>query len=163
PEDYRAFLLQYNGGGPAPCRFTCEMEGEEQESILAWFFAVHDHPDKEDEDWDPNASDGLPGKVPVDASGRRRLHRVQDGVGFTVYQQEEGIERVWPMDPVPRIIPAHEWRTIERGLAQRLRALNLFLKDVYHEQFILHDRVVDPQLVYEGAYFRREFLGAPVP
>src|SRR5262249_1455169 len=65
------------------------------------------------------------------------LSMLQDGVGFTVYRQEEGIERVWPMDPVPRIIPAAEWRHIERGLVQRLTALNLFLKDVYHDQLIL--------------------------
>src|SRR5262249_56891116 len=87
----------------------------------------------------------------------------QDGVGFTVYRQEEGIERVWPMDPVPRIIPAEEWRVLEQGLVQRLTALNLFLQDVYHEQFILRDRVLEPRLVYEGTNFRREFLGARVP
>jgi uncharacterized circularly permuted ATP-grasp superfamily protein len=87
----------------------------------------------------------------------------QDGVGFTVYRQEEGIERVWPMDPVPRIIPAAEWRLLEQGLVQRLTALNLFLKDVYHDQLILRDRVVDPRLIYEGAFFRREFMGATVP
>jgi uncharacterized circularly permuted ATP-grasp superfamily protein len=91
------------------------------------------------------------------------LSMLQDGVGFTVYRQEEGIERVWPMDPVPRIIPAEEWRTIERGLVQRILALNLFLKDVYHDQFILKDAVVDPRLVYEAAYFRREFRGVRVP
>jgi uncharacterized circularly permuted ATP-grasp superfamily protein len=87
----------------------------------------------------------------------------QDGVGFTVYREEEGIERVWPMDPVPRIIPADEWDQINRGLVQRLTALNLFLKDVYHDQFILRDRVVDPRLIYEGSYFRPEFVGANVP
>jgi uncharacterized circularly permuted ATP-grasp superfamily protein len=91
------------------------------------------------------------------------LSMQQDGVGFTVYRQEEGIERIWPMDPVPRIIPADEWRHIEQGLVQRLLALNLFLKDVYHDQLILRDRVVDPRLVYEGAFFRREFMGATVP
>jgi uncharacterized circularly permuted ATP-grasp superfamily protein len=91
------------------------------------------------------------------------LSMLQDGVGFTVYRQEEGIERVWPMDPVPRIIPAAEWQSIERGLVQRILALNLFLKDVYHEQFILRDRIIDPRLVYEGAFFRREFMGARVP
>jgi uncharacterized circularly permuted ATP-grasp superfamily protein len=91
------------------------------------------------------------------------LSMLQDGVGFTVYRQEEGIERIWPMDPVPRIIPAGEWRTIEQGLVQRLLALNLFLKDVYHDQFILRDRVIDPRLVYEGTFFRREFMGARVP
>src|ERR1051325_10861386 len=87
------------------------------------------------------------------------LSMLQDGVGFTVYRQEEGIERVWPMDPVPRIIPADEWETIEQGLVQRLTALNLFLKDVYHDQLILRDRVIDPALIYEGANFRREFMG----
>src|SRR5260370_37140185 len=79
------------------------------------------------------------------------LSMLQDGVGFTVYRQEEGIERVWPMDPVPRIIPAREWKHIEQGLVQRLTALNLFLKDIYHDQFILRDRVIDPRLIYEGA------------
>src|SRR5262245_19230010 len=87
----------------------------------------------------------------------------QDGVGFTVYRHEEGIERVWPMDPVPRIIPPEEWQRIEQGLAQRITALNLFLQDVYHEQLILRDRVIDPALVYEGKFFRREFMGATVP
>jgi uncharacterized circularly permuted ATP-grasp superfamily protein len=91
------------------------------------------------------------------------LSMLQDGVGFTVYRQEEGIERVWPMDPVPRIIAAEEWRGIEQGLIQRITALNLFLKDIYHDQLILRDRVVDPGLVYQGTYFRREFVGTAVP
>jgi uncharacterized circularly permuted ATP-grasp superfamily protein len=105
--------------------------------------------------------------LPADEFRRRKamtdLSMLQDGVGFTVYRQEEGIERVWPMDPVPRIIPAAEWDHINRGLVQRLTALNLFLKDVYHEQFILRDRAIDPRLIYEGAFFRREFVGATVP
>ncbi|MGL4420261.1 MAG: circularly permuted type 2 ATP-grasp protein [Gemmataceae bacterium] len=87
----------------------------------------------------------------------------QDGVGFTVYRAEEGIERVWPMDPVPRIISAAEWSHIEKGLTQRLTVLNLFLQDIYHDQFILRDRIIDPRLIYEGAFFRREFVGASVP
>jgi uncharacterized circularly permuted ATP-grasp superfamily protein len=91
------------------------------------------------------------------------LSMLQDGVGFTVYRQEEGIERVWPMDPVPRIIPADEWSHIEQGLVQRLTALNLFLKDLYTDQLILRDRVIDPRLVLEGSFFRYEFMGAKVP
>src|SRR5258708_4422344 len=91
------------------------------------------------------------------------LSMLQDGVGFTVYRQEEGLERVWPMDPVPRIIPAGEWRRIEQGLVQRLTALNLFLKDVYPQPFLLRDRVLDPHLVFQGSFFRREFVGAAVP
>ena len=87
----------------------------------------------------------------------------QDGVGFTVYRAEEGIERVWPMDPVPRIIPASEWRQIEAGLTQRINALNLFLWDVYHEQLILRDGVVPAGLVLQGGFFRREFVGVNVP
>jgi uncharacterized circularly permuted ATP-grasp superfamily protein len=96
-------------------------------------------------------------KAMTDASMR------QDGVGFTVYRHEEGIERVWPMDPVPRLLPPDEWRKIEEGLTQRITALNLFLQDIYHEQLILRDRVIDPQLIYEGKFFRREFMGAAVP
>jgi uncharacterized circularly permuted ATP-grasp superfamily protein len=91
------------------------------------------------------------------------LSMLQDGVGFTVYRQEEGIERVWPMDPVPRIIPGSEWDLIERGLTQRIIALNLFLKDLYGDQLILRDGVIDPRLIYEGTFFRREFVGARVP
>jgi uncharacterized circularly permuted ATP-grasp superfamily protein len=91
------------------------------------------------------------------------LSMQQDGVGFTVYRAEEGIERVWPMDPVPRIIPDDEWRRIEAGLVQRITALNLFLWDVYHEQHILRDRVVPPRLVLQGSSFRREFVGVDVP
>ena len=91
------------------------------------------------------------------------LSMLQDGVGFTVYQREEGIERIWPMDPIPRIIPAKEWAHIEKGLTQRIEALNLFLKDVYNDQHILKDKVVDPRLIFEGGYFRREFVGAKVP
>jgi uncharacterized circularly permuted ATP-grasp superfamily protein len=86
-----------------------------------------------------------------------------DGVGFTVYRAEEGIERVWPMDPVPRIVPADEWAVIERGLVQRLTAINLFLSDLYQEQKILRDKVIEPQLIYQGGFFRREFVGAPAP
>jgi uncharacterized circularly permuted ATP-grasp superfamily protein len=103
----------------------------------------------------------------VEEFGRRKamldLSMRQDGVGFTVYRAEEGIERVWPMDPVPRIIPAHEWQLIEAGLVQRITALNQFLWDVYHEQHILRDGVVPARLVLQGSSFRREFVGANVP
>ena len=102
-----------------------------------------------------------------DAFRRRKamtdLSMRQDGVGFTVYRAEEGIERVWPMDPMPRIIPADEWQQIEAGLIQRINALNLFLWDIYHEQFILRDRIVPPELVLQGSSFRREFVGVDVP
>ena len=56
------------------------------------------------------------------------------GIGFTVYGDEAGTDRIFPFDLVPRIVPADEWELIERGLVQRLRALNLFLADVYQGQ-----------------------------
>jgi uncharacterized circularly permuted ATP-grasp superfamily protein len=87
-----------------------------------------------------------------------------EGVTFTVYSnQEEGIERVWPFDILPRIIPAEEWRLLEAGLKQRIRALNLFLKDLYHGQRILKDGVVPPELIYRGRDFRREIMDIDAP
>ncbi|MBK1693389.1 hypothetical protein CKO09_01355 [Chromatium weissei] len=87
-----------------------------------------------------------------------------EGVTFTVYSDaDEGIERVWPFDILPRIIPAAEWRQIEAGIKQRIRALNLFLKDLYHGQRILKDGVIPPELIYRGKDFRREIMDIDPP
>src|SRR5580704_18873655 len=67
---------------------------------------------------------------------------LHEGITFTVYNNSEGTERIFPNDLVPRIIPEHEWTKIEKGLSQRLTALNLFLKDIYHQGQILSDGVV---------------------
>ena len=85
------------------------------------------------------------------------------GIGFTVYGDEEGTDRIFPFDLVPRIVPAGEWERIERGLEQRLRALNLFLADIYHEQRILRDGRVPAGLVFGSRNFRREMIGFDVP
>lgn len=87
-----------------------------------------------------------------------------DGVTFTVYgDDEEGIERVWPLDLLPRIIPAHEWAPIEAGLKQRVRALNEFLRDVYGKQRALRDGVVPADLVHRGRDYRPEIAGIEPP
>jgi uncharacterized circularly permuted ATP-grasp superfamily protein len=87
-----------------------------------------------------------------------------DGVTFTVYgDTEEGIERVWPLDLLPRIITAGEWAPIESGLKQRVRALNCFLEDLYGPQRILKDGVVPADLVYRGRDFRPEIRGIRPP
>lgn len=87
-----------------------------------------------------------------------------EGVTFTVYSDsEEGIERVWPFDLIPRIIPAHEWTLIEAGLKQRVRALNLFLQDIYGRQRIIRDGVVPAELIFKGKDFCREVVGIEVP
>ncbi len=85
------------------------------------------------------------------------------GVTFTVYGDNEGTERIFPFDLIPRIIPAAEWKAIEAGLAQRITALNLFLHDIYHEQKILNDKVVPASLVLGAKNFRREFMNFNVP
>jgi uncharacterized circularly permuted ATP-grasp superfamily protein len=88
---------------------------------------------------------------------------LHQGITFTVYSEEQGIERVFPFDLVPRIIPGDEWARIERGLAQRVVALNLFLHDIYHRQQILRDRKIPTELVFGARHFRREMIGIDVP
>jgi uncharacterized circularly permuted ATP-grasp superfamily protein len=85
------------------------------------------------------------------------------GITFTVYGREEGTERIFPHDLLPRIITRAEWDTIERGLTQRITALNRFLKDVYHEQRILKDRVIPGEVIYTCKHFRRQMRGVKVP
>ena len=85
------------------------------------------------------------------------------GITFTVYGRDQGIEQIIPFDPIPRVIPPGEWARIERGLIQRVRALNLFIHDVYHDRLILRDRVVPPELVLGASGYRRECIGLKVP
>ena len=89
------------------------------------------------------------------------FHRV--GITFSVYGEESGAERLIPFDLVPRIVPASEWRMLERGLRQRVHALNLFLGDVYGEQRILKDGRIPFDLVTENSEFRQEMRGFEVP
>lgn len=86
------------------------------------------------------------------------------GITFAVYGEEQGIERVWPMDLIPRIIPAAEWSTIERGLIQRVTALNEFLEDLYvGDCGVLRDGIVPEWLVRSSAGFLREARGIAMP
>src|SRR5438309_3862699 len=83
----------------------------------------------------------------------RAFHRV--GITFAVYGEDSGTERLIPFDLVPRIIPAAEWSILEAGLKQRVRTLNLFLHDIYHEQRILKAGVIPSERVLGNAQFRR--------
>ena len=67
---------------------------------------------------------------------------MSQGITFTVYNSGEGIEKIFPFDVIPRIITKEEWASIEAGLKQRLKALNVFLKDIYHKQFVLQDGII---------------------
>jgi uncharacterized circularly permuted ATP-grasp superfamily protein len=97
---------------------------------------------------------------------RRRMADVtfrNQGITFTVYKDAAGVEKIFPFDLVPRLVPAKEWDQIERGLIQRLTALNLFCQDIYHEQRILLERVIPPELIYGAKMFRREMFHVNVP
>jgi len=85
------------------------------------------------------------------------------GITFTVYSDGRGTERLFPFDLIPRIIPNSEWQRIDRGLAQRVVALNLFLQDVYGKQRIFADRQIHRSLVYSCKHFMREVIGIEVP
>lgn len=91
---------------------------------------------------------------------RSFLHQ---GITFTVYGADEGTERIFPYDLLPRIITSDEWSTIERGLTQRITALNLFLRDIYHEGKIFNDSVVPRDLVYSCKHYLRQMRGVRVP
>lgn len=90
------------------------------------------------------------------------LSFLHEGITFTVYGQKEGTERIFPNDLLPRIIPGNEWRVVERGLTQRISALNLFLHDIYHDGHILAAGIVPRDLVYSCRHFRREMRGLDV-
>ena len=86
------------------------------------------------------------------------------GVTFTVYSEEEGtIDRAWPFDIIPRIIAKQEWDGIEAGLKQRVRALNLFIDDLYHEQKIVKDGVFPAEVLAESENFRPQCIGVDPP
>lgn len=106
----------------------------------------------------------------LDPAQMRGLERQQvdafrrQGVTFTVYGGDEGTERTWPMDLFPRLIPADEWAMVERGLAQRVTALNRFLDDLYvGEQAAVNDGIVPRWLVSSSDGFEREAVNVSVP
>ena len=91
------------------------------------------------------------------------LYFLRQGITFNVYHDNRGTERIFPFDPVPRVIPAHEWEHLEAGLTQRILALNLFLHDIYHDQQILRDGVIPRHYIEQAKHYRPEFRGVDVP
>ena len=81
------------------------------------------------------------------------------GISYTLYSEGENIDRAWPFDVVPRLIPSKQWKKVSEGIKQRARALNLFIDDVYNKQAILRDKVVPASLVLESPNFRKQCIG----
>jgi uncharacterized circularly permuted ATP-grasp superfamily protein len=102
------------------------------------------------------------------ADVRHRITTVNDvllhrGVTFTVYADARGTERILPFDLIPRIIPGAEWDRVARGVAQRVRALNAFLSDVYGEGKALRDGIVPRAMIWSSPHFEREAIGVRPP
>jgi len=91
------------------------------------------------------------------------LSFLHQGITFTVYGGQDETERIFPYDLLPRVLAASEWDEVERGLKQRITALNLFLADIYDQGKILADKKVPLELVYSCKHFRREMRGVRVP
>ena len=89
------------------------------------------------------------------------FHRL--GITFAVYGEEAGAERLIPFDQVPRVIPAHEWEMLDKGLQQRVRALNLFLHDIYHDRQILKEGHIPAQEVLQNSQYRAVMQGMDLP
>jgi uncharacterized circularly permuted ATP-grasp superfamily protein len=88
---------------------------------------------------------------------------LQMGITFNVYGDKAGTEKIFPFDLIPRIVPAHEWEWLERGLRQRVHALNEFLDDIYHDQKILKDKVIPEDIVHSAASYRPQCHGMNPP
>jgi uncharacterized circularly permuted ATP-grasp superfamily protein len=85
------------------------------------------------------------------------------GITFTVYSEAGNIDRAWPFDVVPRIIDKSEWDRIEAGLKQRLKALNCFIDDIYHDKRIVKDGVFPAEVLADSKNFRAACVGANPP
>ncbi|MEO7495161.1 MAG: circularly permuted type 2 ATP-grasp protein [Massilia sp.] len=84
------------------------------------------------------------------------------GITFAVYGDDAGTERLIPFDTIPRIIPAHEWAHLQLGLVQRVKALNMFIHDIYHDQAIIKAGVIPAEQIYQNAQYRPEMQGINV-
>lgn len=95
-----------------------------------------------------------------------RSQMIKQGITFTLYSEnakESASERVIPFDMIPRIITSNEWLVLEKGLKQRVRALNQFIYDIYHEQNILEDEIIPRKMVITNPYFCKEMVGITIP
>jgi uncharacterized circularly permuted ATP-grasp superfamily protein len=161
---------------PAAVRSTFSLPGPESPTVGPLLFDGYElHPSAWDELFDRKGGPhdhccGLVerlGRLHVEEFKARRssadLAFVNQGVTFSVYADQRGVEKIFPFDLIPRPIPATEWATLEKGLEQRITALNWFLDDVYHDRRILKEKVIPEDLVLGSKGFRPEMVGFRPP
>ncbi|MDB6038533.1 MAG: hypothetical protein JWM99_2374 [Verrucomicrobiales bacterium] len=107
--------------------------------------------------------EGLPTEELVSRQRAADRALVQMGITFNVYGESAGVEKTLPFDLIPRIIAGTEWNRIERGLKQRIQALNLFLDDLYHDQHILNDGIIPREVILSSKGFRPQCVGFKPP
>ncbi len=107
------------------------------------------------------------GQLAADEFQERRRNAdlvfINQGITFSVYADRRGVEKIFPFDLIPRPVAAREWQPIEAGLLQRIRAINLFLHDVYHDRRILREGVIPEELVLNSKCYRPEMIGFDPP
>ena len=95
----------------------------------------------------------------TDRKAASELAIIAQGITFTVYFEGGSIDRAWPFDIIPRMIPKKEWDKVEEGLRQRVRALNMFIDDLYHDQKVIKDKIVPMEILAESVNFREQCVG----
>ena len=105
----------------------------------------------------------LPPKELLRMQKASELALYQQGITFSVYGDKKGTEKIMPFDIIPRIVPGDEWAVLEKGLKQRITALNLFINDVYNEQKILKDKIIPKELILSSACFLKQCQGIKPP
>ncbi|XOV70097.1 MAG: circularly permuted type 2 ATP-grasp protein [Verrucomicrobiota bacterium] len=105
----------------------------------------------------------LPNEELLQRQRAAELSMMRMGITFNVYSDNQGVEKTFPFDLIPRIIPGSEWKHIEEGLKQRIYALNLFIHDLYHEQKILKSGIVPEDLLMSSKGFRPQCVGVKPP
>jgi uncharacterized circularly permuted ATP-grasp superfamily protein len=101
----------------------------------------------------------LPGEEILNRQKAAERSLLQMGITFNVYGEQAGVEKIFPFDILPRIVSATEWTRIEKGLKQRIRALNLFLDDIYHHQKIIKDGIIPREILCSAKSYRQQCIG----
>jgi len=106
-----------------------------------------------------DALEALPGEEILNCQKAAERSLLQMGITFNVYGEQAGVEKIFPFDILPRIVSATEWTRIEKGLKQRIRALNLFIDDIYHHQKIIKDGILPREILYSAKSYRQQCVG----